>query len=332
METNPAIVDRNDVAGIVPSIHKRTQRSRLVGVKVSQHDVGAAHEQPSPTLDARHRFDPVFDARQQPAGRVGAAVHRGIQRQHRRGFRGAIAFQDAHAESVGEQAFGLLPHFFRAGEDVAHGIEVVRMRVTSPPVEECIGTEANGGVGVVDQTRNDPVMQRAGIVKRSHAGDQRQDRGAGQTKRVKHRHRVEHRVAAVKVDHRRQLRAVGENVAMTEHDSLWIALRPAGEQHDRRRGGIGVRTGQPPRQPGIDFCDQLRAKAQSGADVFQPDEPHFGRHTPRSGGTICRVKRSRGCKSPFRWWRSGTPPERSPRPPMGSAVLVPGRTPAIPRT
>ena len=85
-----------------------------------------------------------------------------VHREHRRGFGRTVAFQDAHAEAVGEQTPGLLPDPLGAGEDVAHGAEIVRMRIARPAVQERVGAEADRRIGIVDQRRHDAVVQRGG--------------------------------------------------------------------------------------------------------------------------------------------------------------------------
>ena len=121
------------------------------------------------------------------------------------------------------------------------------MRIARPAVEERVGAEADRRIGVVDQRRHHPVVQRGRVVERPHAGDQRQDRAAGQTEGVEHRHRVEHDVGRGEIDHRGGLSAVGEQVAMAQHHALRRALGAAGEQHHRRRVGRTGEAAQTPR-------------------------------------------------------------------------------------
>ena len=112
-------------------------------------------------------------------------------------------------------------------------------------------------------------------MKRPHAGNQRQDRAAGQTERMEHRHRVEHRVATMKVDHRRQLRAIRQNVTMAQHDAFGAAFGAAGEQHDgRHRRDRRARQAAAAANQASNLPASLRAMPMRGANVLQPDEPY----------------------------------------------------------
>src|SRR3546814_1925517 len=54
----------------------------------------------------------------------------------------------------------LVAHPLGAGEDVAHGIEVVGVRHLGIAGEEGVGAEQDGGIGVVGEHRHDAIVQR----------------------------------------------------------------------------------------------------------------------------------------------------------------------------
>src|SRR3546814_14336265 len=68
-------------------------------------------------------------------------VHRRIHRDDRRALGGAVALQDAQAELLHPGAPRLLAHPLGAGEDIAHGIEVVGMRHAGVAGAEGVGAE-----------------------------------------------------------------------------------------------------------------------------------------------------------------------------------------------
>ena len=56
---------------------------------------------------------------------------------------------------------------------------------------------------------------------------------------MEHRQRVEHDVLRAEIDDRGELVAIGQQVAMAQHDALGCTFRARGEQHDGRL--IGAR-------------------------------------------------------------------------------------------
>ncbi len=204
------------------------------------------------------------------------------------------------------------------------------MGEAGPAGQEGVGAEGDRAVGVVDQLRHDAVVQRRGVVEGAHAGEQRQQRAAGQAERVEHRHGVEHAVGGVEVDHRGDLGDVGQDVAVAEHDALRRPFRPAGEQHDR--GGIGrrARTGK---APGARASSQPRSLAPmprpartSSSQTKRTCRLHPLHHRAELGlldegaGWTARCPRRRRCR------RRACPPPRR----RSSASPARGRTPAAP--
>jgi hypothetical protein len=57
-----------------------------------------------PEVDAGHRHQLVLDAREKLTDRTASEGHGGVDRQHRRGFGGAVAFEDADAEFLEPQS------------------------------------------------------------------------------------------------------------------------------------------------------------------------------------------------------------------------------------
>ena len=68
------VIDRHDVAGIVPAVPRRHDHARRIGLDIALHDVGAAHMKLAGAGDAFHRLQPRFHARHQPAHRAGMIV------------------------------------------------------------------------------------------------------------------------------------------------------------------------------------------------------------------------------------------------------------------
>ena len=131
-----------------------------------------------------------------------------------------------------EQRKACTPDVYRlcAGENIAQRTEVIGMRGAGVAVEEGVGAEQDGGAGLVDQFRHDPVMQRAGVKEHFHPVEQGQQGAAGQPETVEHGQRVEHDIARVEIDPGGELGAIGEQIAVCENNALGRAFRSAGEQ------------------------------------------------------------------------------------------------------
>ena len=199
--------------------------------------------QPPAIVDVGHRIEPVFHARHDLSDGSGPVVHRRVDRDHRRGFGDAIAFEDAQAEFFHVGLAGRSLDRLGASEAVAHRTEIVGMRGARIAAEERIGAEDDGRVGPVDQLRHDAVVQRRGVEIDGHAGDQRQHRTRRQAEGVKHRQDVEHLVACMEVDARGGLRGIGENIPVGEHHALRRTFRARSEQDNRRIVGLRATRG-----------------------------------------------------------------------------------------
>ena len=124
-------------------------------------------------------------------------------------------------------------------------MEIIRMCNPGIAVEEGVRAKQDGRVGLIDEFRHDPVMQRRGIEVDRNAAGQRHDKARRQPERVEHRQHVEHLVVAVCGNPRQRLDRVGEHVAMREHHSFRRALAARGEQDRRRIVRPAVRRVQP---------------------------------------------------------------------------------------
>ncbi len=118
-------------------------------------------------------------------------------------------------------------------------MEVVGVGDARVAGQERVGAEQRGGVDVVHQLRDLPIVQRRRIEIDLHPGHQPQQQSAGQAEGVEDRQRVEHDVRRGEIEARGDLRDIGEKVGVGQHDPLRHAFRSGGEQHD---GGI-VRVG-----------------------------------------------------------------------------------------
>ena len=58
-------------------------------------------------------------------------------------------------------------------------------------------------------------------------------RDSGQTEGMEDGQGIEHLVVDREINHRANLRDVGQNSAMRQHDSLRLALRTGGKEHNR---------------------------------------------------------------------------------------------------
>src|SRR5690606_14767998 len=101
---------------------------------------------------------PPLNAGKKASDRSFPVVHGRVGGQYRRGFRGSVAFQHAKSEFFHPYPAGVRLQLFRAGEDVAHTVEIVWMGVLGVTVEKSIGAEQDRGVDVVGYFRNDSVV------------------------------------------------------------------------------------------------------------------------------------------------------------------------------
>ena len=116
-------------------------------------------------------------------------------------------------------------------------------------------------------------MQRRRIEKHPHAGQERQQKPAGQPEAVEHRQRVEQMVGRAEIDPRRELAPVGEQIGVAQHDPFRRAFRARGEQ-DRRRIGGGDAEPAVPRagETRRDSAVELVGKAERRAQILEPDD------------------------------------------------------------
>ena len=253
----PVGIDFHHIAGVVPAVAKvgngGLQDAGLVGFQVAAHHVGATHVQDAAGVDAGNRLQLQLDAGQQRADGAGTVGHRGIDRQHRGGFGGAVAFENAQAELFEPQAAHVVGKFLRPGNDIAQAVEIIGMGEFSVVGEEGRCAKEHGAAAVVGEFRNHPVMQRRGVKEEAGAGQDGQQGAGGETERMEDGQGVEHLVVYREIDHRTNLRDVGENGTMRQHDPLGLAFRAGGEQHHRRfvrcgRQGEAAREMQRPQQ------------------------------------------------------------------------------------
>ena len=187
---------------------------------------GPAHRQASAFLDAGDRIEAGFHQRRQPADGARTIRHRRVHREHGRGLGDAVAFEDADAVALHIHLPRAVLHRLRAGDHEAQGAEVVGMGRARIAGEESIGAEQDGGAGLVNQLRHDPVMQRRRIHEDRNAGQHRHHHPARQAEGMEHGQHVEHLVIGIGIDPRQRLCRIGEDVAVGEHDTLGRAFRP----------------------------------------------------------------------------------------------------------
>ena len=186
-------------------------------------------------------------------------MHRRVDRHDRRGFGRAVAFEDADAELLEPHAARLRLDALGAGEHVAHRVEVVVVRDPRVAGQERVGAEQDRRVDAVDELRAPSDSAAATDTGTSRTpGEQRQQQAARQPEAVKHRQRVEDDVLRIEVDDRRKLMAVGQQVAMAQHDALRRAFRSRREQHHRRLVGARRRSTGRPRSADADERGELR--------------------------------------------------------------------------
>ncbi|MND95954.1 hypothetical protein D3C80_882230 [compost metagenome] len=234
-------VELDDVAGGVPAGaagRRRLDDAGLVEQQVALHQVWSLHVQRAAVVDAGHRFELVAHAGQQLADAAAPAGHRHVDRHHRRALGDAVAFEDADAELVDPQLAHLVVEALGAGDHVAQAAEVVGVGELAVVGEEGRGAEQHGAVAVVDDLRNDPVVQRAGVEEHLAAGHQRQQHAAGQAEGVEQRQRHHELVERGEVGHRAHLGDVGQQRVVRMHHALGLAFRAGGEQH--QRGIVGL--------------------------------------------------------------------------------------------
>ena len=160
--------------------------------------------------NARHGFDFILDAGQELADAADLAGHRHIDGDHRRAFGDAVAFENADAEFFDPQAAHGLVELFRPGHHVAQAAKIVGMRVFAIVAEEGRGAKEHRAIPVVDDFRDDPVMQRAGVKKDLATGNQRQQHATGQPEGVEQRQRHHEFIQRRKVGNGANLGDIGE--------------------------------------------------------------------------------------------------------------------------
>ena len=152
------------------------------------------------------------------------------------------------------------------------------MRVLAVVAEEGGRSEQHGAVAVVNDFRNDAVVQRAGVEKHLAAGHQRQQHAAGEAEGVEQRQRHHELVVRRKVGDGADLRHVGKQRVVRMHDALGLALGAGRKQHHGgvigrlRHGRAGGET-HAPEQPELVGRGDLRAEV---FDIDDPDRPRFG--------------------------------------------------------
>ena len=151
--------DVDNVAGVVPAA-ERLERRVGVGVEVTLHHVGAADEQAAGVRHAVDRLEFPLAARQQPAHGAEPVVDLGVGAARRGALGHAVCLVDADTELARPCVGRGLLNLLRAGEQIAHAPEIVRMRLARIAVKERVGAQKHRRVGVVNGGRDLPVLQR----------------------------------------------------------------------------------------------------------------------------------------------------------------------------
>ena len=131
--------------------------------QITPHHIGPAHHQPPTARNARDRFQITFQAGQQPPDRAWLLRHRAVDRDHGAGLRDAITLQDAPPELVHIKPHRVLMQPFRAGHDIFQRIKIKRMGMAGITLEKGIGAEQDGGLKLIDEFRDQAVMQRGRV-------------------------------------------------------------------------------------------------------------------------------------------------------------------------
>ena len=209
-----------------------TMPNGLVGTRIAAHHVGAAHEELlAAVADAGHRFDaPLHAGTQWPTvpRRLVAGM---VDRDHRRGFGGAVAFQQLDVEAPEELArfvahpLGAADHERRA--DSSSPSAAARVLRTNVSVAKKDGR-------AVSLIVSDDLLRlaRRGIEHRFGAG-----RAAASPRRSARSSGTSAAGRRTPVGIERHVRVrlldIGDDVGVGEHHALGRALGARGEQDDR---------------------------------------------------------------------------------------------------
>ena len=235
-------IDGDDITRIVPADAgfriRRLQHARLIIVVIAEHQVGTAHVQAPAVGDAVDRDHSMLDCRQHAPDRSRLVSKRRIQRQYRRAFGRAIAFHDAQAEFLEPQSGHLGIELLRAGDDVAHAVEIIRMRLARVAREKGAGAEEVGAVPQVRNFRNHAVSERRRVDVNTHAMQQRQQRAGGKAVGMEYGQRIEEFVGRREIDDGAHLRDIGKQRIVAERDAFGPRFRARSEQDHRRARGV----------------------------------------------------------------------------------------------
>src|SRR5690606_17955062 len=100
--------------------------------------------------------------------------HRCIDCQYRRAFRCAVTLQNAQAEFFHPELTHFFIKLFCARDHVAYLMKIVRMGKFCIVTEKGAGAENYAATPVVNDLRNDAIVQRRWIKKKWRSADDRQ--------------------------------------------------------------------------------------------------------------------------------------------------------------
>ena len=152
------LVDRDDIAGVVPPIRGGLQHQRRRRTDIALHDIGALDVQLAAIINALHRHQLGLAARHQLADRARAVVLRLVDRQHRRGLGQAIALHNLQIEPAAQGRTGLVLYPFSAANRKAQGGEVALIGGAHSDSRYARGMGGNLTPEVAGKTSNVPFL------------------------------------------------------------------------------------------------------------------------------------------------------------------------------
>ena len=191
-----------DIAGDVPAVLQHF-RGFFRLAEIALHHVGASHEQQAGRSHrqnlARFRIhDAHADSRQRMADasafrahlpESGSAKIAGVDGDHRRTFRRAVAFERPDAEAIFEGERQPLRQFLRAHHHKLEAAEIFRRTAAQICLQKCRRRKKKGYAIVADKLAHGGEVERAGMVSNAaaeHGGQPERHREAEGMKKRQH--------------------------------------------------------------------------------------------------------------------------------------------------
>src|SRR5438128_2704620 len=167
-------------------------------------------------------------------------MHGQIHCQYGTAFGGPVTFDNTFAEFVQPRGLGAVLKLLGSGNQIAQRVKIVGVRFSSVTREKSVRAEEKCAVQVVKSGRDDAIMERGQVQKRKQPPHQRQQQPYDDAETVKQRQRIENPVGFHQIDYRQRLTNVGEDVAVGQFDSFWVAFGAAGEENQVGFGALKV--------------------------------------------------------------------------------------------